>query len=100
MANPVVIEIPEGQWIKVAENVTLGTINRLTSDVNYYQTYRVTGQPSPTNPTAGEIPLEAVKMFESGNSEEIGSPTNIDVYILSSDNHLSTSKVGKVRVDI
>ena len=52
MANPSVVDIlTEWVWQKVATSVKTGAINRLSTDVEYYQTYRLTGVAAPTAPT-------------------------------------------------
>ncbi len=99
MADPVIIEIPEGAWKLVAENVTNGSIHRLKTDVKYYQTYRPTGEAAPTNPsTPREVTEEAVRLFGSGNQVSISSSDAIDVYLLTVSD--PGGRTGKVRVDI
>jgi len=101
MANPLVVDIgTEWAWQKVATAVKTGAIHRLTTVVEYYQTYRLTGVAAPTAPTLGTIPEEAVRMFELSGSEAISSAEDIDVYIMAKYNKTITERNGKVRIDI
>ena len=101
MANPLVVDIStEWVWQKVATSVKTGAIHRLTTDVEYYQTYRLTGEAAPTTPTLGTIPEEAVKMFELSSSEAISSAEDIDVYIMVKYDNTLALRDGKVRVDV
>jgi len=100
MANPVVISIPEWTWTKIAENVVTGIIDMLDSSMQYYQTYRVTGEAAPTAPSNLVIPTEAVRMFQQSNSEGISAITGIDVYVLALNTDDDAVDVGKIRVSI
>ncbi len=101
MANPLVVNIlTEWVWQKVATSVKTGIVHRLNTDVNYYQTYRLTGAGAPTTPTLGTIPEEAVRMFELSSSETISSAENIDVYIMVKYDKTLKLRDGKVRVDV
>ena len=101
MANPLVVDIlTEWAWQKVATAVKTGAIHRLTTEVEYYQTYRLTGVAAPTAPTLGTLPEEAVKMFELSGSEAISSAENIDVYIMVKYDNTLAGRDGKVRVDV
>ncbi len=101
MANPLVVNI-NTEWVfqKVATAVKTGAIHRLTTDVDYYQTYRLTGQAAPTAPTLGTLPEEAVKMFGIENPEPIGHSEDIDVYIMVKYDKTLALRNGKVRVDV
>ena len=101
MANPLVVNIlTEWAWQKIATAVTTGNIHRLTTVVDYYQTYKLTGQAAPSAPTLGTLPEGAVKMFEKRNPEPIDSSNPIDVYIMVKYDNTLASRDGKVRVDI
>ena len=101
MANPLVVDIDtEWAWQKVATNVTTGVIHRLSTDVYYYQTYRLTGVAAPSAPTLGTLPEEAVKIFEDGNQESILSSEAIDVYIMVKYDNTLAGRDGKIRVDV
>ena len=101
MANPLVVDIlTEWVWQKVATAVVSGNIYRFTTDVNYYQTFRLTGVAAPTAPTLGTIPEEAVKMFDIDNPEPIGHSEPIDVYIMVQYDNTLALRNGKVRVDL
>lgn len=84
MANPAVVEItPANTWVKVATNVTAGTIqiNDSAESKNptaYLQTYRMTGEAAPSN-TSDEGSL----MFQDINIEEISATAGIDVYVMA-----------------
>lgn len=101
MENPNVISLPEWEWTKIATNVIMGTIHRLSTTVYYYQTYRKTGEAAPTAPTIGTIPNEAVKIFEQKSEEDIGAPAAADVYIMTMNNDEDNDDdSGKIRVDV
>ena len=101
MANPLVVNInTEWAWQKVATSVKTGVIHRLSTDVYYYQTFRLTGQAAPTAPTLGTIPAEAVRMFDKSSQAEISSVADIDVYIMVQYDNTLALRNGKVRVDI
>lgn len=101
MANPLVVDIStEWIWQKVATSVKTGAIHRLTTEVEYYQTYRLTGEAAPSAPVLGTLPEEAVRMFESSSSEAISSAENIDVYIMVKYDNTLAGRDGKVRVDV
>jgi hypothetical protein len=86
MANPLVVAITKGAWVKVATSVTTGYIHILRQGVMYQQTYRLTGAPPPVSQAEGaRIPEEGVA---------ISSSQLIDVYIWAS------SKDGSIRVDV
>ena len=101
MANPLVVNI-NTEWVfqKVATSVKTGVIHRLSTDVYYYQTFRLTGQAAPTAPTLGTIPAEAVRMFDKSSQAEISSVADIDVYIMVQYDDTLALRNGKVRVDI
>jgi hypothetical protein len=86
MANPVLVACPEGQWTKVATNVTAGVIHILsTAPEKYTQTYRDTAGAAPTTLA------EAVPFKEELN---ISASAGIDVYIWP------IGAAGNVRVDL
>ena len=100
MADPAIVEIPEWEWTKVATNVVTGSIHRLTTVVNYYQTYRLTGEDAPDTPTVGTYPEEAVRIFDNSTQIPISSTNYIDVYLMSANSDDDSNETGKVRVDI
>lgn len=100
MANPEIKTLNEWEWTKVATNVTTGSMHRIRSTVYYYQTYRLTGEAAPSDPTVGEMPDEAVRIFEESNQISISSTDPIDVYILCANSDDDNSDAGKVRVDL
>jgi len=98
MANPTVIEIPEWQWVKVAEAKKGLFLYRVNSIVSYYKTYRLKNQPEPTAITIGNIPDEAVKIFELSNEEIIKSDSDIDIYIMACNSDNDSNETGKILV--
>lgn len=106
MADPLVVNVPEWAWLKVATNVTTGVLTRLDSTVYYYQTYRDTGGGAPPAPTApaggadGVIPEEAVRIFDQSNQAQISGVAGIDVYIMCANRDEDSSEQGKIRVDL
>lgn len=86
MANPTLIDCPEGQWTKVATNVTTGVIHTINeAPAKYTQTYRTAGDTAPST-------FSEAAPFE--NELIVSSSVGIDVYIWP----LGTA--GKVRVDV
>lgn len=86
MANPVIVAVAADQWVKVATNVTSGTVHTLgPTDGEWYQTYKLTGEAAP-------IDDPEVKLVQP--SQSIDALVAIDVYIY----HKSES--GRVRVDL
>lgn len=86
MANPVLVDCPEGQWTKVATNVTTGVVHIVSeAPAKYTQTYRDTTGTAPTT-------LDEAVAFK----EElvISASAGIDVYIWP------IGAAGKVRVDL
>lgn len=86
MANPAIVACPEGEWTKVATNVTSGQVHvKDTQPGVYLQTYRTTADPAPTLASEGvaldwpSIPIQAT--------------SGIDVYIWP------IGAAGSVRVD-
>jgi len=100
MANPVIISLDEWTWVKVATAVTTGNIDRIKTGVDYYQTYRETGEAAPTAITNNRRPEEAIEMFKKVDDNElIDSPTAIDVYVMCKNNSATTGE-GKIRVNL
>ena len=101
MANPLVVNInTEWVWQKVATNVKTGVIHRLSTDVYYYQTFRLTGVAAPTAPTLGTIPTEAVRIFDKSEQAAISSVADIDIYIMVQYDNTLALRNGKVRMDL
>lgn len=89
MADPELIDCPEGEWTPVAINVVAGLVHKkLTAPSEYFQTYRTTGSAAPTEFEEG------VPLFKGNIVEEISSVAHIDVYVWCVD------KDGQVRVDL
>lgn len=86
MANPVIVPCPEGQWTKVATDVTSGVIHVINeAPEKYSQTYRDTGDTAPT--TFDEaVPFEKELL--------ISASAAIDVYVWP------LIEAGEVRVDL
>lgn len=85
MPNPAIVPCPADTWTKVATNVVVGVVYRLTGR-KLYQTYRLTGGAAPTDLT------EAVDLVTP--ADVIESAQGIDVYIYSK------GGAGSVRVDV
>lgn len=101
MANPLVIDIStEWVWQKIATNVITGVVYRLNTLVEYYQTFRLTGEAAPTTPTLGTVPEEAVRIFEQSNQVPISSIDAIDVYVMVKYNNTIAGRDGKIRIDL
>ena len=89
MANPVIVDCPEGEWTSVATNVTTGQIKKIGKKPNLYlETYRMTGNAAPTSQTEG------APAFQISDSEQISATAGIDVYIMA------VGADGRVRVDL
>ena len=89
MANPAVITCTKDTWVVVATAVKSGTIKRLKQHTSkYLQTYRVTGDPAPTDNADG------AEVFTKSNEAIISHVADIDVYIKS------LRYAGEVRVDL
>ena len=88
MANPIFIDITEGQWVKVATNVVSGMLRRVEKRALYLQTYRETGDIAPT------LKSDGIPFFLNSIQEEISSQTLIDVYVWCS------VYDGRIRVDL
>lgn len=86
MADPVVVSCTKDVWTKVATNVTTGVVHILKTDPDaYYQTYRVTTNPAPTDLTDA-VPFDTPLQISAG--------AGIDVYIQPK------NVDGSVRVDL
>jgi hypothetical protein len=89
MADPAIVACPAGQWTAVATNITTGLLNRNSSKPSVYkQTYRMTGNPAPTDLS------DAAPLFAKEITEEISSSAAIDVYVWP------IGAAGSVRVDV
>ena len=74
MANPVPITLPVGVWTKVADSVVSGRISIKDWQAdNYFQDYRIAGDPAPTDNDTAAI------MFKPEAS--ISAKEDIDVYM-------------------
>ena len=89
MPNPVTINLTANTWELVATDVTGGYAKKLSNNpAKYVETYRLTGQPAPTDRTEG------AEMFVNTNKDKIESPVGIDCYIMA------IGADGKVRMDL
>ena len=88
MANPTIVNCAADTWVKVATNVTNGQIHVKDTSPRYLSTYRVTGDPAPTDDA------DSVQLFASTPYSYISSTVAIDVYVKA------IGEAGKVRVDI
>ena len=89
MANPVAVICPADTWKKVATNVTIGSIKKLSKKpALYIATYKTTGAAAPSSKLAGN------KIFMQDDEESISSSSAIDVYVMA------IGRAGKIRVDL
>jgi len=104
-ANPVLLDIPVDEWTPVAINVLSGVVHIIKADAIYYQTYRLTGDPAPSNSfVPGDDDFEGVPIYNrvdrvAGESILVGGGllgaiSGIDVYVWAK------NAAGKIRVDI
>ena len=94
------VTIPEWAWVKVASAVTTGVIIRQDTTVYYYRVYKKAGALPPDSLVVGEIPAEAVKLFEQSKYAVINNNTAIDVYIMCANNDNDADESGKVMVNL
>ena len=88
-ANPAIIACPADTWVKVAENVLVGTVYKRSALPGvYFQTVRVTGDAAPTDNT------DAVGAFGDCDEFAISSDAPIDVYVKA------IRVAGEIRVDL
>jgi hypothetical protein len=88
MANPVLVDCPEGQWTKVATDIQSGAVHIVSTDPDRYTyTYRDTGETAPAT-FAEAVPFD--KSITFGGPEVTG----LDVYVWP------LGAAGKVRADI
>lgn len=91
MADPVFVDVPEGQWTPVAQNVVTGLLwKQPNKNSRLLQTYRETGGAAPT------LRTEGVQVFTEGETvpEVISSSVPIDVYLWSIDD------ASRIRADL
>ena len=88
MANPAFVTCTADTWVKVATAVQTGQLWKANTSPDYFQTYKITGDPAPT--TRGE----GMALFSNGISESISSAVLIDVYVYAA------GSAGRVRVDV
>ena len=100
MANPTRVEVPQGAWTEVAGNVSFGALNRLSTNYDFYQTYRASGSAAPDPVVGRQIPSEAVPLFESGSQDIIRSIDPIDIYVLCFSKDGKVTAPGEIRVDL
>lgn len=81
MANPLVVEIPKGEVVPIAINVTRGWLRNLKRYTPILATTRITGQLAPSEE---EILEEGNVLFAlDGVNEEIKNDVAIDIYVIS-----------------
>lgn len=86
MANPAIVPCSAGVWTIVALGVTTGVVHIKDKNPNaYYQTYRDTTDPAPTDLTDA-VPFDTPL--------QISAATAIDVYVWCQ------GEAGSVRVDL
>ena len=89
MAAPAVFACPADTWVKVAINVTVGVIRKVSVAPNVYlQTFRLTTGTAPTDNS------DAVLIFGESIISEIKNTAGIDVYVKA------VGAAGEVRVDV
>ena len=86
MPNPVVVETLKDVWTLVASSVRFGQVHKVDLAVQYIHTYKTSGESPPANNAQG--------VRFPGESIEIKSYYDIDVYIMAQENDAS------VRVDL
>lgn len=86
MSDPVIVNIKENAWRKVATAVTSGNIWMLQKEQKALFTYRMTGETAPTDSDEG------MDFINPGMT--ISNDAAIDVYIMAIGDN------GKVRVDV
>jgi hypothetical protein len=89
MANPAVVSCPADIWTRVAQAVVAGAIYNMTPQVQFLQTYRMTGQSAPSGNTDA-VPA----FFYKYEPLSISAAEAIDVYLKP------VGAAGSVRVDI
>ena len=100
MSAPVIIDTPQRVWTRVAEATRSGTIDRLQTGFNYFQTYRCTGDTAPPAPVGSKVPNEAVNIFEVCSQVIIDSSYTIDVYIYCYAKDGAILRDGQLRVSV
>lgn len=91
-------ELTEGQWNKIATNVTSGIIDRLRSEFTYWATSVATGENAPDDEIKDKSPV----IFQDSSQEIINSNESIDVYIWieNSDNSINSISENCIMVAI
>lgn len=89
MANPSIVAVPAGAWLKVATAVVSGFVHILKKDVMYLSTYRETGD---AGPAVADATLGA-DMLTPGSPISALAPIDVYVYVVG-------SKAGRVKVDV
>lgn len=96
MPNPSIVTVPEGAWLKVANNVRVATIHRRIrwsipqqQNIVYYQTYRMHDDPAPPDP-----PPYAIDLIWNTKVLIFGNIEYADIYIYCRGGN------GEVRVEI
>lgn len=81
MANPVVVTIPQWEWVLVSSDITVTTLSNSNTGCKFYYTTRVHADIAPVVIAGTAIPSEAVRMFEDKSTFTIESQTPIDLYV-------------------
>lgn len=92
-SNPTIIPITEKTWTKVADNITRCTITRVTSNVKYFRTYRLTGEPTPTGDGV-------IRLFEQSKYAVVEYYEAIDVWLWCDNSDSDTNDIGEVEVSV
>ncbi len=100
MASPVIVNTPQREWTLVASATRSGIIDRLQTGLNYFQTYRCTGDVAPDSPVGNKVPNEAVALFEDCDQAVIDSSFSIDVYIYCFSRDGAILRDGQLRVSV
>lgn len=109
-SDPLVINnLTPDVWTPVAVNLLSGFLHILNPDFIYYQTYRLTGNPAPTNAAPGDPDFEGVPVYNRQDriagetvfigGASIGLVSGADVYIYPATVTNTESAFGKIRID-
>lgn len=96
--DPNVVNVLEWKWIKVATSIKKIYLYRKPTSVYYYKTYRLSGEDAPIDPEIGDLPDEAIRIFDLSSEEVISSDTPIDIYILCGNNDDDDDDAGQIVV--
>ena len=74
MSNPLDVEIDPEQWVKIASEVCYGKLWLIKLQERYNYTYRVAGEPAPSNGVEDGVPIQDPSFI-------ISSVEAVDIYI-------------------